>query len=121
MPGDLDLEAEAARRDLTVIHIGFARDELRLVLADRARAAPLVLQLSGVYSFFDRGAVGCGPVLARITEPGSFGWHLSADDRARHREVHINPKSDPVRNIFRAIVRGVGARIGDAEDANFPG
>ena len=118
----LDIEAEAARRDLTVIHIGFARDELRLLLAaDRVRKPLVVLQLTGVHSFFDRGAVGCGPILARITEPGSFGWHLSAEDRARHREVHINPKSDPARNIFRAIARGIVARIGDAEDANFPG
>jgi len=118
----LDLELEATRRDLTVIHIGFARDELRLVLAaDRPKEPLVVLQLTGVHSFFDRGAVGCGPILVRVTEPGSFGWHLSDEDRARHREVHINPKSEPIRNIFRAIVRGVAARIGDAEDANFPG
>ena len=47
----LDIEDEAARRDLTVIHLGFARDELRLVLtAGGAKELLVVLQLTPVYT-----------------------------------------------------------------------
>ena len=90
--GELDLEVETVRRDLRVVHIGFGRGELRLVLsADAGTDSSLIVELKSIHSFFDRGAVGCGAVVARVVEPGSFGWHLSAEERHQHKEVHLNP------------------------------
>ena len=122
MAGELDLEVETVRRDLRIVHIGFAREELRLVLApDAGMDSSLVVELQGVHSFFDRGAVGCGVVVARVVEPGSFGWHFSPEERGQHKEVHFNPKANPTTNIFRALARTLIVRYGDVEDANFPG
>jgi hypothetical protein len=119
---ELDLEAETVRRDLRIVHVGFTREELRLVLADAAgMGSLLVVELKGVHSFFDRGAVGCGVVVASVVPPGSFGWHFSAAERDRHKEVYFNPKSDLRRNVFRALARTVIVRRGDVEDTNFPG
>jgi hypothetical protein len=118
---DLDLHEETVGGNLSVRHVGFARDELRVVLASTSGEPALVVELKGVHSFFDRGVANSGPVVARITEPGSFGWHLSAEDRTRHREVHINVKADPTNNLFRAIARSVRTRTGESEDRNFPG
>jgi len=118
---DLDLHEETIRGDLCVRHIGFARDELRVVLASPSGEPALVVELKGIYAFFDRGAANGGPVVAQITEPGSFGWHLSAEDRARHKEVHINAKGDLTNNLFRAIARSIRIRTGESEDRNFPG
>ena len=74
----LDLEKETIRRDLRIVHMGSAGRELRLVLADRIGAdSSLVVVLEGVHSFFDRGAIGSGVVLARVQEPGSFAWRFS--------------------------------------------
>ena len=118
---DLDLQEETSRGNLSVTHIGFARDELRVVLVSSGNAPSLVVELRGVYAFFDRGTANSGPVIAHITDPGSFGWHLSAEERARHREVHINAKGDPTNNLFRAIARSVRTRTGESDDRNFPG
>jgi hypothetical protein len=118
---DLDVHEETIRRDLFVGHIGFARDELRVVLASPSGDPSLVVELKGVHSFFDRGAANCGPVVVDISEPGSFGWHFSAEDRARHSEVRINAKGDLSTNLFRAIARSVRTRTGESEDRNFPG
>ena len=121
MAGELDLEVETVRGDLRIVHIGLLREELRLVLAADAGGDFLVVELKGIHSFFERGAVGCGGVVARVVEPGSFGWHFSAEERGQHKEIHFNPKAEPTRNVFRALARTVIVRRGDAEDANFPG
>jgi hypothetical protein len=119
---ELDLEDETTRRDLNVRHLGYARGDLRLVLAISSDTPFLVIELDGVHSFFDRGAVGCGPILASVApEPGSFGWRLSAEERALYREFHVNVKRDPIKNIFRAIARTVVTRHAIADDAVYPG
>jgi hypothetical protein len=119
---EFNLEAETVRRDLRIVHIGFAREELRLVLtADAGAGSSLVVELKGIHSFFDRGAVGCGVIVGRVVEPGSFGWHFSAEERRHHKELHFNPKADPTTNVFRALARALVVRHGDLEDANFPG
>jgi len=41
--------------------------------------------------------------------------------RARHKEIHFNPKSDPTKNVFRALAQTVIVRDGDVQDLNFPG
>jgi hypothetical protein len=118
---DLDLHEETSRSNLSVRHIGFAGDELRLVLVSSGSDPCLVVELRGIYAFFDRGLANAGPVIAHIADPGSFGWHLLAEERARHREVHINAKGDPTNNLFRAIARSIRTRTGESEDRNFPG
>ena len=122
MTKELDLEVETTRKDLRVVHVGFARRELRLVLAAAAGGdSSLVVELKDVHSFFDRGAVSCDVVVARIVEPGSFAWHFSAEERRQHKEIHLNQKSNPTRNVFRALARMVLVRMGEPDDANFPG
>jgi hypothetical protein len=118
---DLDLHEETERGNLSVHHVGFARDELRVVFASASGTPALVVELKGVHSFFDRGTANSGPVIAHVAEPGSFGWKLSAEEAARHKEVHINAKGDPANNLFRAIARSVRTRTGESDDRNFPG
>ncbi len=118
-----DIETATRSADLAVERIGFRRGVLWIVLRDLADDEPAyVVELHGVYKYFDLGVIGGQPVaVSCLAEPGSYGWEMTPEQRASHKELHVTLKADVTENRFRAIAeRVVCLRFDVTKDVNLP-
>jgi hypothetical protein len=109
--------------DLVVDHIGYDGSQMQILLSESGHHTPsFVIELHGVSRFFDDGVVQVEPITVHKTDPGSFSWKMSQEQRAEHTELHLNLKEDPINNLFRALARAVVFREYEGiNDLNYPG